>query len=265
MVNQNWHVAPVMLLCQATTSYSKIFRPENCRNPTTLLHWHESHFNSESRKWNNFSLSKILTLELQHKHPWTTLIEHSLFFSVRESENEKCKSQKTVVSDGTPFENWSYYRLRMTKWVNILIKWQDLIKTWESVLRVSHTERQCVRRASCAHQTLITRHTGWLHLYLPQKSHMTLIPGLGFIIFLLLGRSPTFAFQHRQRFRQASMLTMSTQVLTHFAENGLSHHGRDESGDANRQERMVGLKFCSICICLHCGAFERESWIDEPT
>ena len=65
------------------TSFSKIFRPENCRNPTTLLHWHESHFNSESRKWNNSSLSKILTLELQHKHPWTTLIEHSLFFFCR--------------------------------------------------------------------------------------------------------------------------------------------------------------------------------------
>ena len=159
MVNQNWHVAPVMPLCQATASYSKIFRPENCRNPTTLLHWHESHFNSESRKWNNFCcLNKILTLELQHKHPWTTLIEHSLFFFVGESENEKCKSQKTAVLDGTPFENWSYYRLRMTKWVNILIKWQDLIKTWESVLRVSHTERQRVGRASCAHQTLITRH-----------------------------------------------------------------------------------------------------------
>ena len=206
----------------STDSYSKIFRPENCRNPTTLLHWHESHFNSESRKWNNFwCLSKILTLELQHKHPWTTLMEHSLFFSVGEYENEKCKSQKTAVLDGTPFENWSYYRLRMTKWVNILIKWQDLIKTWESVLRVSHTERQRVGRASCAHQTLITRHTGWLHLYLPQKSHLTLIPGLGFINFLLLGRSPTFAFQHRQRFSQLSILTILTPVFIHLAENGL--------------------------------------------
>ena len=85
---------------------------------------------------------------------WNTLCS----FSVGESENEKCKSQKTAVLNGTPFENWSYYWLRMTKWVNILIKWQDLIKTWESLLRVSHTERQCVRRASCAHQTLITRH-----------------------------------------------------------------------------------------------------------
>ena len=170
----------------------------------------------------------------------------SVFFG--ESENEKCKSQKTAVLDGTPFENWSYYRLRMTKWVNILIKWQDLIKTWESVLRVSHTERQRVGRASCAHQTLITRHTGWLHLYLPQKSHLTLIPGLGFIIFLLLGRSPTFASQHRQRFRQASILTISTQVLTHLAENGLGHSGRDESGKAICQRRSGGFE---VLIDLH--------------
>ena len=90
-----------------------------------------------------------------HEQRWLNTL---CFFSVGESENEKCKSQKTAVLDGTPFENWSYYRLRMTKWVNILIKWQDLIKTWESVLRVSHTERQRVGRASCAHQTLITRH-----------------------------------------------------------------------------------------------------------
>ena len=75
-------------------------------------------------------------------------VDRTLFFSVGESGNEKCKSQKTAVLDGTPFENWSYYRLRMTKWVNILIKWQDLIKTWESVLRVSHTERQRILRTS---------------------------------------------------------------------------------------------------------------------
>ena len=89
-----------------------------------------------------------------HEQRWF----NTLFFFCRRVWHEKCKSQKTAVLDGTPLENWSYYRLRITKWVNILIKWQDLIKTWESLLRVSHTERQCVRRASCAHQTLITRH-----------------------------------------------------------------------------------------------------------
>ena len=106
MVNQNWHVAPVMLLCQATTSYSKIFRPENCRNPTTLLHWHESHFNSKSRKWNNFSLSKILTLELQHKHPWTTVIEHSLFLSVCGQNANRTKCQPDIM----PTKGWHFVR-----------------------------------------------------------------------------------------------------------------------------------------------------------
>ena len=72
-----------------------------------------------------------------HEQRWLNTL---CFFLSESLKTRSANPKKTVVSDGTLFENWSYYRLRMTKWVNILIKWQDLIKTWESVLRVSHTD-----------------------------------------------------------------------------------------------------------------------------